>query len=76
MVRTRKDSNKLTFVLIKHLHGTTITDVQFLVHYFLPMFKYLFIAGLIGAIPVIVVTAIRTAESIFEGDEPAKDHKV
>lgn len=49
--------------------------VHFVVHYFLPMFKYLFLAGLIGAIPVIIVTAIKTAESMFEGDEPVKDHK-
>lgn len=29
---------------------------------------YLFFAGLIGAIPVIIVTAIRTARSIAEKD--------
>jgi len=42
--------------------------VNFVVHYFLPLFKYLFFAGLVGAIPVIVVTAVRTAQSIAERD--------
>lgn len=32
------------------------------------MFKYLFFAGLIGAVPVILITAFRTALSIMEGD--------
>jgi len=49
--------------------------VNFLVHYFLPAFKYLFFAGLLGAVPVIIVTAVKTAQSIFEEDEPARDHK-
>jgi len=42
--------------------------VNFLVHYFLPVFKYLFIAGLIGAVPVIIITAIKTAQSMLEED--------
>jgi len=45
-------------------------EVNFVVHYFLPIFKYLFFAGLLGAIPVIVVTAIKTAQSIAERDAP------
>ena len=49
--------------------------MNFLVHHFLPVFKYLFFIGLIGAVPVIIVTAIKTAQSIFEADEPARDHK-
>jgi hypothetical protein len=49
--------------------------VNFLVHYFLPAFQYLFFAGLIGAIPVIIVTAIRTAESMLEEDEPVRENK-
>lgn len=42
--------------------------VNFVVHYFLPAFKYLFFVGLIGAVPVIIVTAIRTAQSMLEHD--------
>ncbi len=42
--------------------------VNFVVQYILPVFKYLFIAGLIGAIPVIVVTAVKTAHSMVEKD--------
>lgn len=49
--------------------------MNFLVQYFLPVFKYLFFAGMIGAIPVIIVTAIRTAQSMTEEDDPARDHK-
>jgi len=45
------------------MHG-----VDFLVHYILPVFKYLFFAGLIGAVPVIIVTAIKTAQSMLEED--------
>jgi hypothetical protein len=45
-------------------------------HYLLPVFQYVFLAGLIGAIPVIIVTAIKTAQSMFEGDDPVRDHKV
>ena len=50
--------------------------MHFVVHYVLPVFQYFFLAGLIGAIPVIIVTAIKTAHSMFEGDEPVRDHKV
>jgi hypothetical protein len=50
--------------------------VNFVVHYLLPAFAYLFLAGLIGAVPVIVITAIKTAASIFEEDEPLRDHRV
>ncbi len=53
-----------------------MTLVHFVVHHFLPVFKYLFLAGLVGAIPVIIVTAIKTAQSMFEGEEPVRDHKV
>ena len=42
--------------------------VSFLVHYILPVFKYLFFVGLIGAVPVIIVTAIKTAQSMLEED--------
>jgi hypothetical protein len=49
--------------------------VNFLVQYFLPAFKYLFFAGLIGAIPVIIITAIRTAGSMLEEDEPLRENK-
>jgi hypothetical protein len=50
--------------------------VNFVVNHILPVFKFLFLAGLVGAIPVIIVTAIKTAQSMFEGDDPARDHKV
>jgi hypothetical protein len=43
-------------------------EVNFLVHYILPIFQYLFFAGLIGAVPVICVTAIKTAQSMLEVD--------
>jgi hypothetical protein len=49
--------------------------VNFVVHYLLPVFKYLFFAGMLGAVPVIVITAIKTAESMFEEDEAARDHQ-
>ena len=42
--------------------------MNFVSHYFLPLFKYLFFAGLLGAIPVILITAFRTALSIMEED--------
>lgn len=54
--------------LIPPRHRTTIPRVNFLVHYILPVFKYLFFAGLIGAVPVIVVTAVKTAQSMLEED--------
>jgi hypothetical protein len=49
--------------------------VNFVVHYLLPVFKYLFFAGMVGAVPVIIITAIRTAQSILEEDEPGQVHK-
>jgi len=76
MARTRADFNKLIFILILLIRGATMTLVHFVVHHFLPVFKYLFLAGLVGAIPVIIVTAIKTAQSMFEGEEPVRDHKV
>ena len=54
--------------LIPCNHRTTMCAVNFVVRHILPLFQYLFLAGLIGAIPVIIVTAIRTAESMFEED--------
>jgi hypothetical protein len=42
--------------------------VNFLVHHILPLFQYLFLAGLIGAVPVIIVTAFKTAQSMLEED--------
>ncbi len=50
--------------------------VHFVVDYLLPACTYLFFAGLIGAVPVIAITAVKTAASILEGDEPARDHRV
>jgi len=49
--------------------------VDFLVEHILPVFKYLFFVGLIGAVPVIVITAIKTAQSMLEEDEPAREKK-
>ncbi|MGE5323147.1 MAG: hypothetical protein ACM3SW_09810 [Actinomycetota bacterium] len=46
-----------------------------MVHYILPVFKYLFFIGMLGAVPVILVTAVKTAQSMFEKDEPAQDQK-
>ena len=42
--------------------------VNFLVHHVLPLFQYLFLAGLIGAVPVIIVTDIKTAQRMLEED--------
>jgi hypothetical protein len=42
--------------------------VNFVVHHFLPFFQYLFFAGLLGAVPVIIITAIKTAQSMLEED--------
>ena len=50
-------------------------SVDFLAQHFLPIFKYLFFIGLIGAVPVIIVTAIKTAQSMLEEDETARDNK-
>ncbi|HMF92174.1 MAG TPA: hypothetical protein VKL40_16130 [Candidatus Angelobacter sp.] len=48
--------------------------VNFLVHYILPVFKVLFFAGLIGAVPVIIITAFKTAQSMLEEDPGGVDH--
>jgi len=45
-----------------------MTIVNFVVQHILPAFVYLFFAGLIGAVPVIIVTAIKTAHSMVEKD--------
>jgi hypothetical protein len=45
-----------------------MTVVNFLLHHFLLLFQYLFFAGLIGAVPVIIITAIKTAQSMLEHD--------
>jgi len=42
--------------------------VNFLVHHVLPIFQYLFLVGLVGAVPVIIITAIKTAQSMLEDD--------
>lgn len=42
--------------------------VNFLVHHIFPIFEYTFLAGLIGAVPVIIITAIKTAQSMLEED--------
>ncbi|HZU34206.1 MAG TPA: hypothetical protein VFB79_24060 [Candidatus Angelobacter sp.] len=42
--------------------------VNFVVRHVLPIFQYLFIAGLIGAVPVIIITAVKTAQSMLEED--------
>jgi len=47
--------------------------VNFVVHYFLPVFKVLFFAGLVGAVPVIIITAIKTAQSMLEEDPGGVD---
>jgi hypothetical protein len=33
-----------------------------------PFVEYLFFAGLIGAVPVIIITAVKTAQSMLEED--------
>ncbi|HZS26328.1 MAG TPA: hypothetical protein VFB76_03795 [Candidatus Angelobacter sp.] len=42
--------------------------MNFVLHHFLLLFQYLFFAGLIGAVPVIIITAIKTAQSMLEHD--------
>ena len=42
--------------------------MEFVADHLLPLFKYVFFAGMIGAIPVIVITAIKTAQSMLERD--------
>jgi len=55
-----------------HFDSTEAEDyndaVNFVIHHFLPIFQYLFLAGLIGSIPVIIITAIKTAQSMLEED--------
>lgn len=48
--------------------------VNFVVDYILPVFKVLFFAGLIGAVPVIIITAVKTAQSMLEEDPGGIDH--
>ena len=48
--------------------------MDFVAGHLLPFFKYLFFAGLIGAVPVIIITAIKTAQSMLEEDDGARDH--
>jgi hypothetical protein len=45
-----------------------MTIVNFLVHHVLMLFEYTFLAGLIGAVPVIIITAIKTAQSMLEDE--------
>ncbi len=49
--------------------------VDFVVHHLLPVFQYLFFAGLIGAVPVIILTAIKIVASIFEEEDTVRDHR-
>ncbi|HYL93122.1 MAG TPA: hypothetical protein VEW69_08190 [Alphaproteobacteria bacterium] len=42
--------------------------MHFVVRYMLPSIQYLFFLGLVGAIPVVIITAIRTAKSMLEQD--------
>ncbi len=51
-----------------------MTIVNFVVHYILPVFKVLFIIGVIGAVPVIIITAVKTAQSMLEEDPGGVDH--
>jgi len=53
-----------------------MTIVNFVVHKILPLVQYLFFAGLIGAIPVIIITAVKTAESMLEPDAEIPDHRM
>ena len=51
-----------------------MATVDFVAAHLLPFFKYLFFAGLIGAVPVIIITAIKTAQSMLEEDDGSRDH--
>lgn len=42
--------------------------VNFVVRHVFPVIQYLFIVGLIGAVPVIIITAVKTAQSMLEED--------
>ena len=68
MFRTEQILANCGHPLIPLTHRTTMLRVSFLVHYILPVFKYLFFVGLIGAVPVIIVTAVKTAQSMLEED--------
>jgi hypothetical protein len=68
MFRTEQILANCGSTLIPLTRRTTMPRVSFLVHYFLPVFKYLFFVGLIGAVPVIIVTAVKTAQSMLEED--------
>jgi hypothetical protein len=68
MFRTEQILTNCGHALIPSTHRNTMLTVSFLVHYVLPVFKYLFFAGLIGAVPVIIVTAVKTAQSMLEED--------
>jgi hypothetical protein len=65
---TRENTANRASSLIPLWYRTTIAIVNFLVHHILPVFQYLFLAGLIGAVPVIIITAIKTAQSMLEED--------
>ena len=68
MLRTEQILTNCGFYFDSLTRGTTMSRVNFLVHYILPVFKYLFFVGLIGAVPVIIVTAVKTAQSMLEED--------
>lgn len=68
-------SDSAKALLLNEFEGrTTIATVDFVAGHLLPFFKYLFFAGLIGAVPVIIITAIKTAQSMLEEDDGARDH--
>ena len=50
--------------------------VNFVVDKILPLVQYLFFAGVIGSIPVIIITAVKTAESMLEPDTEIPDHRM
>jgi hypothetical protein len=68
LLQTRENMANRASSLIPLRYRTTIAIVNFLVHHILPVFQYLFLAGLIGAVPVIIITAIKTAQSMLEED--------
>jgi hypothetical protein len=68
MLRTEQILTNCGFYFDSLTRRTTMSRVNFLVHYILPVFKYLFFVGLIGAVPVIIVTAVKTAQSMLEED--------
>jgi len=68
MLRTEQILTNCGFYFDSLTRRITMSRVNFLVHYILPVFKYLFFVGLIGAVPVIIVTAVKTAQSMLEED--------